>query len=47
MASNALYRLESGDQNMTIKTLCLVAEALGMEAEDLIVERPGRDDEEG
>ena len=40
-ASNALYRLESGDQNMTIETLCLVAEALGMEAEDLIVERRG------
>ena len=38
MASNGVARIESGESNLTVQTLCMVAEALGMEVEDLLVE---------
>ena len=42
-----ITRIENNPPNLSIETICKLAEALGMEAEDLLVEKPGRDDEEG
>ncbi len=47
ITANNISRIERAPPNLSIRTICQLAEALGMEAEDLLVEKPGQGDEEG